>query len=164
MRFAFHPITDADARAINSWRYEGEYAVYSGNNNEDALRQYLDPRSPYFAVYDEERGELIGFFAFGTAAEVSGDEAPMLYRGADRTLSVGLGLRPDVTGQGKGLGLAFVQAGLDFARRQFHPTAFRLFVFPFNQRAITVYERAGFQRAGVVYGQTGDFVEMRRDA
>ncbi len=66
----------------------------------------------------------------------------------------------------RGLGLAFVNAGLVFARRQFAPALFRLFVMTFNERAIRVYERAGFQRVGVVMqrGPTGErpFLEMRR--
>ncbi len=43
-----------------------------------------------------------------------------------------------------------MQAGLAFARQQFAPRAFRLFVMTFNERAIRVYERAGFERVRVV--------------
>ena len=76
-------------------------------------------------------------------------------------------MRPDLTG--KGLGLPFTQAGLDFARELFKPHYFRLYVLMFNERAIRVYERAGFERTGVytqlnpVYGNR-DFVQMRRRA
>lgn len=88
---------------------------------------------------------------------------PALY-GEDRTIDIGLGLRPDLTG--KGLGLAFVEAGLAFARKRFAP---RLFVLSFNKRAIRIYERAGFTRVrefmqlNPVHGEL-HFVEMRREA
>jgi len=52
-------------------------------------------------------------------------------------------MRPDLTGQGRGL--TFVSAVLDFARRTFTPTAFRVTVAEFNKRALRVWEKAGFQ-------------------
>lgn len=168
MRFTFTPMTRPEALAILTWRYAGPYAVYNMEGDEaTALPELLDPRSPYFAVHIE-RGELVGFFAFGTSAEVGGEPAePALFSG-NRILSVGLGLRPDLTGHSQGIGLAFVNAGLEFARERFHPAAFRLFVLDFNKRAIRVYERAGFAHAGSVVVRNGHgeriFFEMRRDA
>jgi RimJ/RimL family protein N-acetyltransferase len=161
--FSFAPMTEADARTITAWRYPQPYDVY---NMGDDTGELLDRRSPHYTVRDAT-GELVGFFAFGTAAEIEGVAEPALY-GADRTLSVGLGLQPDLTGQGRGLGLAFVLAGLDFARRMFAPEAFRLFVLAFNERAMRVYEQAGFERVGLrhvhnIHGAL-DFAEMRRHA
>ncbi len=166
VRFTFTPMTEPDARAVAAWRYPPPYHVYDITEADDALAEMLDRRSPHFAVRDE-RSELVGFFAFGTAAGVTGVPEPALFAG-DRTLSVGLGLRPDLTGQRRGLGQAFVLAGLDFARRTFAPESFRLFVLTFNERAIRVYESIGFERVGVrhvrnVYGEL-DFLEMRRPA
>jgi RimJ/RimL family protein N-acetyltransferase len=163
MDFSFTPMTEADARAITAWRYPLPYDIY---NMGDDVAELLDWRSPHYAVRDAA-GELAGFFGFGTAAEVEDVGEPELF-GADRTLSVGLGLRPDLTGQGRGFGLAFVLAGLDFARRTFAPEAFRLFVLAFNERAMRVYEQANFERVGVrrvhnIHGEL-DFVEMRRPA
>ena len=162
MQFTFQLMDEADAQAMQTWRYEGEYAVYSFADGDDPA-ELLDRRSPYYAARDE-RGELVGFFCFGTSAAISGSAAPGIY-GEDGSVLIGLGLRPDLTG--KGIGLAFVQAGLAFGRAQFTPTAFRLFVMTFNQRAIRVYERAGFQQVGVVLQQSQQgerpFLEMRRD-
>ena len=171
MRFTFTPMTKADARVIVSWRYDEPYAVYNMANEEGGDAELLDPRSPHFAAHDDS-GELAGFISFGTSAEVTNYPAPALYRDDEvkrqGVLSVGLGLRPDLTGQGRGIGLAFVNAGLDFACEQYHPRVFRLYVKPFNERAIRVYERAGFHRVRTlhvhnIYGEA-DFVEMRRDA
>ena len=81
-------------------------------------------------------------------------------------LEIGLGLRPDLTG--RGLGAAFLAAGLDFARERFAPDRFTLAVATFNERAITVYKRAGFAR-GRVYmhwtnGAEWEFLEMSSPA
>ncbi|HEY7354945.1 MAG TPA: GNAT family protein [Ktedonobacterales bacterium] len=162
MQFTFRLMDEADARAMQAWRYAGEYAVYNAGEDDDGLAEMLDRRSPHYAARDE-RGELVGFFAFGTSAAITGSPEPGIY-GEDGSVLIGLGLRPDLTG--KGLGLAFVNAGLAFGRAQFAPTAFRLFVMTFNQRAIRVYERAGFQAVGVVMqpNPRGErpFLEMRR--
>ncbi|HKV57548.1 MAG TPA: GNAT family protein [Ktedonobacteraceae bacterium] len=161
VQFNFMLVEEADARAILAWRYEGQYAVYNSEAEDDPA-EMLDRRSPYYAVKDE-RGELVGFFAYGSSAQVWDSGEPHLYS-ENNTITVGLGMRPDLTG--KGLGLAFTQAGLDFAREQFKPDYFRLYVLTFNQRAVRVYERAGFERTGIytrlsaVYGDR-DFVEMR---
>lgn len=165
MRFTFAPMAEADALAILAWRYPAPYAVYNMSDTPEAHAELLDPRSPHYAARDE-RGELVGFFAFGTSAEVTGDGEPALFTGDDRTLSVGLGLRPDLAG--RGLGEAFVRAGLDFARATFAPERFRLFVLPFNERALRVYERAGFARTGAVAQRRADgdrlFLQLERPA
>ncbi len=164
MQFIFSPMNEADAHTIKTWRYEGPYAVYNIDNDPNSLAELLDQRSPYYAVRNEQ-GELIGFFVFGTSAQVGNVGIPGLYS-ENNTITIGLGMRPDLTG--KGLGLAFVNAGLDFAREQFKPDYFRLFVLAFNEHAIRVYERAGFQHVRVfvqrnIHGER-EFLEMRRHA
>ncbi|HLW03829.1 MAG TPA: GNAT family protein [Ktedonobacterales bacterium] len=164
MPFTFRLMDESDARAIQSWRYEGEYAVYNaGADGDDGFTEMLDRRSPYYAVRDE-RGELIGFFCYGTSASIGGSAEPGIYT-EDRRVLIGLGLRPDLTG--KGLGLDFVNAGLAFGKEQFAPATFGLYVMTFNQRAIRVYERAGFQpvREVIQHGPQGErpFLEMRRN-
>jgi RimJ/RimL family protein N-acetyltransferase len=164
VEFHFVALEEADARAILAWRYEGQYTIYNWEEEDDPA-EMLDRRSPHYAVKDE-RGELVGFFAYGSSAQVWDSGEPHLYS-EHNTITIGLGMRPDLTG--KGLGLAFTQAGLDFAREHFTPDYFRLYVLTFNERAIRVYERAGFVRAGIFtrlsaeYGNR-DFVEMRRRA
>jgi [ribosomal protein S18]-alanine N-acetyltransferase len=49
-----------------------------------------------------------------------------------RPMNVGLGLTPHLTG--RGLGLTFLLAGLEFARRRFAPDSLRLSVATFNER------------------------------
>jgi len=164
VQFTFKQMDEADARAIRAWCYEEPYAVYNAPEDSDDFSEELDRRSPYYAVRDE-LGELVGFFNFGTSALVWRSEEPGIYS-ENRTVAIGLGMRPDLTG--KGLGLAFVEAGLAFARDKFHPDYFHLFVYTFNERAIKVYERTGFQRERVfvrlnIHGES-EFLEMKRHA
>lgn len=103
-----------------SWRYPSPYDFYDGD-----VEPVLSPER-FFEVRDEA-GELIGFYYF--------EPNPP-------DLDYGLGLRPDLTGQG--LGLEFFRAGLAFARERYRPRRVYLHVAEFNDRARRVYERAGF--------------------
>ena len=62
----------------------------------------------------------------------------------------------------------FLLASLEFARRRFSPDSFTLFVATFNQRAILVYERAGFRRDTVYEHNTNGgeylFLSMAKKA
>ena len=140
-----------EAQEIAAWRYDPPYAFYDADADAGDLALLLSAEhreGRYFSALSEV--ELVGFFGFGTD-------------GGD--VIVGLGLRPDLTG--RGLGLEFVEAGLDFARERFEPSGFRLSVATFNERAIRVYERAGFVRLRTYDHETNGgvypFLEMARD-
>lgn len=174
MAFRFTPITEAEVSAVLAWRYDPPYTTYNATQDVPAGFDYaaemLDRRSPYFAVRIASGAEgepPAGFFAFGSACEVGAEpDAPAEphLRRADGSITIGLGLRPDLTS--RGLGLPFVEAGLALACERFRPTGFRLFVYAWNRRAIAVYLRAGFAmvgRAGAP-GPDGEpaFIEMTR--
>jgi len=150
----FRPMNDEEAREISGWSYDPPYDFYDATSDPGDLAELLDRKrrqeGAYYAAFDE-RGALVGFFQF----EKKG-----------RIVEVGLGLRPDLTG--RKLGLGFMLAGLEFARRHFSPTGFQLSVATFNERAILVYERAGFRRGEVFMHHTngGDhpFLLMTREA
>jgi RimJ/RimL family protein N-acetyltransferase len=135
-------MTEADARIVSAWRYPHPYSAYNGDpHNPEAIDYLVDPANQFYTAYDEAEA-VVGFFSFGRDAQVPGELDP--FEQEDPTvLDVGLGLRPDLTG--RGLGLSFVEAGLQFARERFAPRRFRLAVLSWNERAIRVYERAGFQ-------------------
>jgi [ribosomal protein S18]-alanine N-acetyltransferase len=116
--------TDASFAETARWRYEPPYDFYNGD-----LEPVLNPER-HFHAYDEH-DRLVGFY---------------YYEFADGALTYGLGLRPDLTG--KGLGLEFFRAGVEFGRERFRPGRIVLAVAAFNERAIKVYERAGFERTG----------------
>lgn len=153
MKLTIRPMQQADAECIARWHYDGPYAFYDMANDEDDLAELLDPRrreNAYYAAVDSD-GSLVGFYCF-------------IQDGS--TVELGLGLRPDLTG--KGLGLHFLETGLEFARQHFSPRTFRLSVAAFNERAIKVYLKAGLKPirryARRTNGGVFDFVEMTRDA
>ena len=128
--FDFRAMTAADAQVVAAWHYEDEYAFYDATADDDDLAELQDPREwglRYFSA-DDTAGALVGF---------------LVLKASEGIVEIGLGLRPDLTG--KGLGLDFVLAGLEFATaRNGHPS-FELRVAVFNERAMTVYRRAGFE-------------------
>lgn len=134
-RFRFRPLRWRDAVTVAGWHYDGPYAFYDMSLlvllGVVAVQWVLRSIGlmAFYAVYAERDGreQLVGVFSF-------------LRHGS--TIEIGLGLQPDLTGQG--IGLAFVNMGLDYARAHFAPKRFQLIVAAFNTRAIRVYERAGF--------------------
>lgn len=137
MPFTFKPIDEASVRAILSWRYESPYDIYDLDSaGEEEIKFFLDSQNGYYSLTDEQ-GELVAYCCFGLEGQVPGGDY-----GAD-ALDIGLGMRPDLTGQGRGY--LFVKAVLDFGRKSFNPTAFRVTIAEFNQRALRVWQRAGFR-------------------
>jgi len=138
MPFTFQPMDEANARAISEWRYDAPYDIYdpASDDVKVAMQLFLDPQNAYHTITDEH-GDLMAYCCFGPDGQVPGGD----YSAA--ALDIGLGARPDLTGQGRGL--IYVKAVLDFARRAFPPTAFRVTIAEFNKRAQRVWQKAGFQ-------------------
>jgi len=152
MHFNFLPMNETHAQAIAAWHYEGIYSFYDMRQDPEDLAELLDPsnwKDKYFAVLDEN-STLAGFFSFDKEEDA---------------LVIGLGLCPDCTG--RGLGQAFMEAGLAFAVQRFGPTAFRLSVAAFNRRAIRLYEKVGFKPDGTFMNETNggqyEFLRMVKE-
>ena len=145
--YRFRQMEDAEATQISGWHYEPPYDFYDATSDQDDLEELLDPNRRK----DDEGGVLVGFFQFERD---------------NKTVDIGLGMRPDLTG--RGLGIGYLLAGLEFARRRFSPERFTLSVATFNERAILVYERAGFTRDTVYRHNTNGgeylFLSMAREA
>jgi ribosomal-protein-alanine N-acetyltransferase len=156
---AFNPMDRVSALAILKWRYNPPYDLYDvdSNNAEQVVQAFLDPQNAYYSVTDRH-GDLLAFCCFGPDAQVPGGN----YKAA--ALDIGLGVRPDLTGQK--LGLRYVNAVLAFAHHTFAPTAFRVTVAAFNKRALRVCKKAGFQPVQTFQREQGDrdFVMLVRDA
>jgi ribosomal-protein-alanine N-acetyltransferase len=152
MRVEIRQMQEEEAQEIATWRYEPPYSFYDADADPDDLALLLGKETRegrYFSAFAE--GALVGSFEF----KVDGDD-----------VTIGLGLRPELTG--RGLGLEFVEEGMAFARERFGPTRFRLSVATFNERAIRVYERAGFLTLRTFDHATNagvyPFLEMTRSA
>jgi len=156
-RWTFRPFGWGDVLAVSRWRYPGAYAQENMSLLASASAALAHPllnalgMASFYVVYDEH-GERVGIFSY-------------IKRGD--AIEIGLGLRPDLAGQRRGLGLAFVEAGLAFGRRRFAPKRFMLLVGAYNSRAQRVYGRAGFISVRTVTraGDRGaaEFIEMTRD-
>lgn len=128
------PLTHDQASEIITWVYEPPYDVYNVSG-EDALTDYLD--GSYYGVTD--KGKLIGFICFGKSAQVPNDTG--VYHNMTLT-DMGLGLKPDLCGQG--LGYAFIASGMSYGKERLGFDGYRLSVISTNQRAIKVYQTLGF--------------------
>jgi [ribosomal protein S18]-alanine N-acetyltransferase len=136
MSLQINPLSRAAALAITGWRYPPPYADY---DIADGLLIAAFLRAQGGKSYYELRdaaGDLVAFCCFGAEAQVPGGDYQT------PALDLGLGVRPDLTGQGQGM--YYLTAVLDFARNHYGPQPLRLTVAAFNQRAIRPYARAGF--------------------
>ncbi len=148
----FHQMDDTDAEEIAGWHHDPPYDFYDWDADPEDLAELRDPEqreNVYFSVRDE-KGGLVGFFQFEEEGGV---------------VDIGLGLRPNLTG--RGLGLGFLLSGLEFAGERFAPKRFTLAAAMFNGRAIQIYERAGFRRDEVFTHETNggrhEFLRMWLD-
>lgn len=138
MAYDFQPMDETSARAIATWRYPAPYDIYDTPPDavEGTIQVFVDPQYAYHALTDGS-GELVAYCCFGLDARVPGGDY-----GSD-ALDIGMGVRPDLTGQGRGAG--FARAVLAFAQEEYAPSAFRVTVAGFNERAQRVWKKAGFE-------------------
>lgn len=155
MTFAFRPLTEADAEAVLTWRYDAPYQEYDlANSPSDSEEIRAAVGSPTWFAADAGDGSLAGFVDCRIGEGEAEDE-----------VEVGLGLRPDLTG--RGLGAGFVEAIVALIDERWAPVSVVLDVLPWNERAMRAYEAAGFAR-GPEHDRTFDggvvvsFVCMRR--
>ncbi|MEK5236572.1 GNAT family protein [Paenibacillus sp. FSL L8-0470] len=149
LHYKIRLMEELDAREIVKWSYEAPYAMYNLSDDPEDIQELLD--GSYYAVISPEN-ELAGFFCYGRNAQVPGGIREGLYIG-DKVLDIGLGLKPELTGEGKGRD--FLESGMEFARRKYGPERFRLSVAAFNKRAIALYNSVGFKPAGEFVNNNG---------
>ena len=128
--FWIQPMSQDSADQIAAWTYPAPYDFYDMVADEEDLAQLLSEstrENTYFEVI--RNGALFGFATF--------------YPQKDH-LAIGLGMKPDQTGQG--LGVNFYQAIEDYARKNFDCQVLQLSVASFNQRALALYQKVGYER------------------
>lgn len=127
-------MTLEDAKEMCSWDYPGEYQVYNNSWEEAADRNvsYANEQVRASEFWSLMQGdEMAGFFRLHPDGE---------------GVMLGLGLRPDLCGQGNGR-LLLEYAVHTFQKR--YPGAnLHLMVREWNERAIKCYASSGFVQTG----------------
>ncbi|PAD78381.1 GNAT family N-acetyltransferase [Paenibacillus campinasensis] len=148
--YRFHPMTEEYAAEISTWKYPEPYSLYSMEHSDEDIAELMN--GDYFYALDMQNA-LAGFICKGNSARVPGGVQAGLYDDAD-VMDMGLGLRPDVTGRGKGRD--FLLEGIAFLKERFEPKRLQLVVALFNKRAIAVYERSGFVKGKKFSSKVGE--------
>lgn len=133
------PITADFVREILSWRYVPPYDFYNfliaPEDIEKEIAYFLAPENRFRQVMRD--GVPIAGFSLGLDGQVPGGDY------SAKALDIGLGVRPDLTGQG--FGGEIVRAVTAFAIKLDAPPALRVTIAAFNERALRVWQKAGFR-------------------
>jgi ribosomal-protein-alanine N-acetyltransferase len=154
MKYIFAPMNEKFANDIvSNWHYDDAYSFYDMAADEDDLRIFMDTKNWQNTIKAvlNENDELVGWASF----YAENDE-----------FWLSLGLRPDLTGQGLGEGFVSGCVGYAISHYELINGAIKLAVAVFNQRAIKVYQRAGFVETNKTVRDTHigqvDFIEMEK--
>lgn len=147
MTYRVRPLTPEQGEAMAGWAYPGPWAVYD-------VTGPVDPAEGFWAVVDEDDsgdgaggeggqdggGDVVGFACFGVEARVPGLEA------RPGVLDVGVGMRPDLTGKGRGRD--FATAVLAHGWEVPGIVRLRAVVQDWNARGRALLARLGFTETG----------------
>lgn len=136
MKLVFRPLTQGHALEIaNQWKYDGIYSFYDMTADEEDYKEFVDEERRNENDHYEalESNALIGFFCVIPQAS---------------SAEIGLGMRPDICGKGKGK--QFLEQILAFIERNYKFDKLIMNVATFNQRAIKVYHSCGFQDSEII--------------
>ncbi|MFO1444088.1 GNAT family N-acetyltransferase [Bacillus sp. Bva_UNVM-123] len=139
MKLHIKEINEKLAIDILTWKYEPPYDFYNNEVNAEAIKEMLD--TPYHIVADQ-KGELVGFYCYGTSAQVPSGSQFGAYE--EDFIDIGIGMNPHLTGKGNGSN--FFSFILQHIQTSFPQKCIRLTVATFNKRAIHLYEKLGFEK------------------
>ena len=138
MHTIFDPLSREKALAVLSWRYDPPYDCYNFNGQNIAAElQYLTASESAFFSISNPFNELEGFCSFGKDGQVPGGSYQF------QALDIGMGLRPDLTGQGQGR--KYAEAVAQYAMALHHTDLLRVTIAAFNERAQKVWSHIGFE-------------------
>lgn len=136
----------------NDWHYPEPYDFYDMANDQDDYEELIrsNRRKEYYYQIESDH-QVIAFFGIFPLSDIS--------------IELGLGLRPDLTG--KGLGQMVFTLIEHFIKLNFDQyQEIILSVAEFNQRAIKLYSKIGYEVAGhkkvSTNGSVYDFLEMKK--
>ena len=131
MELVFKQLTQIHALEIaNEWKYDNIYSFYDMTADVEDYEEFIDEdlrnQNDHYEVL--ENNKLFGFFC-------------VIQENA--SIEIGLGMRPDICGRGKGK--QFVKQIIDFIERNYEFDKLIMNVASFNQRAIKAYRSCGFK-------------------
>jgi [ribosomal protein S18]-alanine N-acetyltransferase len=135
VRLLRRPFTETEAARVAGWRHPPPFDVYGSADAGLFQRRGPDGEGYYPAVDDD--GRLVAFAVIGAEARVLGQEP------ADGVVDVGMGVRPDLTGRGRGG--ALVGQVVALAAEMTGATAALAAVAVFNERSLALCRTAGFR-------------------
>lgn len=139
MRLEPKSMNEEFAIEILQWKYEPPYDFYNNELNPQSLKELLE--NSYYVVVDENK-KIVGYFCIGDCAKVPNGVQFGAYNA--ELIDIGIGMNPALTG--RGFGTIFFSFILNFIEENFLKVPFRLTVAKFNQRAIHLYEKFGFEQ------------------
>ena len=117
------------------------------------MRYLLDKKNAFFALLNLQ-GQLEGYCSFGSDGQVLGG----CY--TTQALDIGMGIKPDLVGQGRGklYALAVARYGIN----QYEVEPLRVTIAQFNKQAQRVWQQLGFEQVEkfVQLGTQEEFVIM----
>lgn len=125
----------ADSDAISRWRYADRWSVYDQRDDDPATGT-----GGRRAVVSADDGSLVGFYCLGDDARVPGLAAN------EAVVDLGLGMAPELVGQGHGQ--EFALAVLDDVHRLLPFTPLRIVIQTWNARSLALARGLGFTAAG----------------
>lgn len=139
-------LTQSDLPTISQWHQNPDFlrlfdALPAYPKTEVTLTQWLDDTHSstdtfLFAIRSLDKDELIGY------VELDG----ILWAHRVSSVSIAIG---ETKHWGQGYGYEVMQLALQFAFDELNLHRVQLTVFSYNERAIALYEKLGFQREGV---------------
>ncbi|OFW75715.1 MAG: hypothetical protein A2201_00770 [Alicyclobacillus sp. RIFOXYA1_FULL_53_8] len=139
MNFVTHFMDARTATEVAGWSYQPPYDFYNMDVNEESMAELLNGS---YQVVASTEGQTIGFYCLGESAQVPTGHKLGAYDYTGSVVDIGIGLRPDLTGQG--FGASFFSYVLEDVSTRHPSAALRLTVATFNKRAIRLYEQFGF--------------------
>jgi [ribosomal protein S18]-alanine N-acetyltransferase len=153
MQLVVKRMKEGYAQQILTWTYEAPYDFYNNEESSESLNELLE--NPYYAVLNTDEA-LVGFFCVGSAAQVPFGSTVGAY--SEELSDIGIGMNPSLTGQG--FGAPFFSFILSTIKETYKVGSFRLTVAKFNQRAIHLYTKLGFEKKMEFTSGTTEFITM----
>lgn len=139
MKFIFQPLRKQQALIILDWQYPAPYDCYNFNANSvrEDLCYLLDKRNAFFAILNQ-REKLEGYCSFGSDGRVPGGNYDI------EALDIGMGIKPDLVGRGRGK--QYAQAVAMYGSKRYAAQHLRVTIKDFNKRAQKVWQYLGFEQ------------------